>query len=115
GRGYSGRYLSDGHIVFASDRTGVTDLWLSDASGRSQRQVTAEGSTYAPVGGPGGEDLFFASNRSGRHEIWQVNPDGSNMRQITKTTGGFPLIVSPDGNWVYYVATGTLRLRRVDI
>jgi DNA-binding winged helix-turn-helix (wHTH) protein/Tol biopolymer transport system component len=115
GRGYSARYLSDGRMVYTSDRTGVTNVWLSDAVGQSQRQITTEGSTYAPIGGPGGEHLYLASNRSGRYEVWQVTPDGSNMRQVTKTQGGFPLIVSPDGNWLYYLSAATLRLRRVDI
>ncbi|HSI88381.1 MAG TPA: winged helix-turn-helix domain-containing protein [Pyrinomonadaceae bacterium] len=115
GRGYSARYTGDGRAVFTSDRTGVTNVWLSDAAGGSVRQVTAEGSTYAPIGSSGGEHLFLASNRSGRYEVWQVNLDGSNMRQITRTEGGFPLIASPDGNWVYYISAATLRLRRVDI
>ncbi len=115
GRGFTARYTSDGRLIFVSDRTGRVNLWSAGADGNAPRQITTDGSTFAPAARRSWEKLYFASNRSGRFEIWETNADGTNARQITDGDGGFPLAVSPDGNWLYYLAAGDLRLMRVDI
>ncbi|HEY7212298.1 MAG TPA: protein kinase [Bryobacteraceae bacterium] len=100
----SGRYfdlcwLSDGRILYASDATGSADLWVMNADGSGQRQITSgTGRNYAPSGSPGADALAFHSNRSGNWQVWRVNLDGSRSQQLSNSAG--------DGNWPQFTADG---------
>ncbi len=100
----SGRYfdlswLSDGRILYASDATGSADLWVMNADGAGQRQITSGiGRSYAPSGSPGADALAFHSNRSGNWQIWRVNLDGSRSQQLSSSAG--------DGNWPQFTPDG---------
>lgn len=96
-------FTSEGKIVISSSMSGTDEIWIMNADGSSQRQLTnntADDST--PVAAPDGSVIFFSSNRSGAAHVWRMNEDGSDQTQITQIEGGFPLHVSPDGQWVYY-------------
>ena len=77
-------------IVFQSNRTGQYEIWIMDADGSNQTQLTftpnGEWSIY-PVWSPDGNQILFSSSRdnSGYWDLFTMNSDGSNVVNITNT------------------------------
>jgi len=90
-------------IVFTSNVSGSTDIWIMEADGTNKKQLTFD--TFIerdPSVSPDGRYLVFASNQTGAFNIWRIDLDGNNPKQLTN--GGdeqFPSC-SPDGRWVIY-------------
>jgi TolB protein len=79
------------------------DLWVMNADGSNQRQVTrAAGASFAPFFHPDGRRIIFASNHknpeSRNFDLFLVNLDGGGLEQVTTSTefDAFPMF-SPDG------------------
>jgi Tol biopolymer transport system component/DNA-binding winged helix-turn-helix (wHTH) protein len=107
-------FAPDGKIVYATDTAGNEDIWIMDADGSHQRQLTTDKSLdFAPLVSPANSYIFYTSNRSGESQIWRINADGSNQIQITRKEGGYPRFVSPDGRWLYYQSALENKLRKV--
>lgn len=84
-------------------RPGRMELWIMNADGSDQRQITAlGGANFAPFFTPDGRRIIFSSNhptpRSSNFDLYLVDLDGSNLEQVTfgTTFDGFPQF-SPDG------------------
>jgi Tol biopolymer transport system component len=84
-------------IAFASDRTGIMQIWLMNADGSQQRQITSEkDGACQPTWSPDGMRLAFISPCPGKQEtyrgasIYLINVDG---------TGLMPLPASPEGDY----------------
>jgi Tol biopolymer transport system component len=85
-------------------RPGRLEIWVMDADGSNQRQVTELGvASFAPFFHPSGSKIIFSSNYgdpAGREfELYLVNLDGSSLERVTHSAGfdGFPMF-SPDGS-----------------
>ena len=107
GRYFDLAWMPDGRILYASDATGSADLWLMNADGSGQHQITSgTGRSYAPVPSPKGKVIAFHSNRSGNWHIWRIDVDGSNARQLTGSLrdGNWPQF-TPDGNFIVFHQT----------
>jgi serine/threonine protein kinase len=94
-----------GQIAYASDVTGLPQIWLMNADGTAQRQITdmQEGACQ-PVWSPDGERLAFISPCGGNQEIYPgagifiINADGSETTPLPSAPGGdFDPDWSPDG------------------
>ena len=79
------------------------ELWVMNADGSDQRQITnLGGANFGPSWTPEGRRIVFSSNyknpRSRNFELYLVNLDGSGLEQIThhEEFDGFPMF-SPDG------------------
>jgi Tol biopolymer transport system component len=90
--------LADGLI-----RPSKLEIWVMDADGGNQRQITDLGvAAFGPFFHPSGDKIIFSSNHgdpAGREfELFMVDLDGSNLEQITYSGGfdGFPMF-APDG------------------
>ena len=96
--------LPDGKIIYTSARGGSTDLWMINADGSDQRQITATaGENTRPNVSPDGRSVFFDSGRTGTTHIWQIDADGGDPRQLTDGDGFQTRpMASPDGKWVYF-------------
>ena len=97
------RLLSQGLL-----RPGELEIYIMDADGSSQRQLTQlGGANFAPYWHPSGEKIVFSSNHhdpDGRDfEIYMINLDGSGLTRITYSEGfdGFP-VFSPDGQHLVF-------------
>ncbi len=84
-------------------RPSLMEIWVMDADGSNQRQVTKLGcASFAPFFHPSGEKIIFSSNhpapRGREFDLWLVNVDGTGLEQVTFTPefDGFPMW-SPDG------------------
>ncbi len=88
----------DGRIIYYSETGDTGDLWIMDADGGNQRQLTfdAPKEDGARVS-PDGRSIVYGVASQG---IWKIDLDGGNRKQLT-TRGMFPEY-SPDGNWVFY-------------
>ncbi len=86
------------------------DIWVMDADGSHQRQVTnLGGASFAPYFHPDGKRVIFASNyknpRSRNFDLYLVNSDGSGLEQITTNPefDAFPMF-SPDGKQLVWAS-----------
>jgi Tol biopolymer transport system component len=95
-------WTPDGKIVYRSLASGTADLWLMNADGSNQRQLTHEGYNSAPIVSSDGQNIFFMSYQSGMNNVWRMDINGGNKKQLTRSGGSFPFL-SPDGRWVFYL------------
>ncbi len=104
-------------IAFASDRTGVMQIWLMDSTGNEQRQLTnMPAGACQPSWSPDGENVAFISPCEGKslyHEkamIYIVNVDGTNLQPLPVTQlGDFDPAWSPDGQRIAFTSLRTGR------
>ena len=86
------------------------ELWVMNADGSNQRQITnLGGANFGPSWTPDGRRIVFSSNhktpRSRNFELYLVNLDGSGLEQITmhEEFDGFPMF-SPDGRRIVWAS-----------
>ncbi|MGB7922289.1 MAG: protein kinase [Pyrinomonadaceae bacterium] len=95
-------WTPDGRIVYTSNASGNPDLWVMDADGTNQKQLTADSSSNTfPAVSPDGRYVVFISERTGIPALWRMNIDGSNLKQLGDTKSYAPQI-SPDSRWIVY-------------
>jgi imidazolonepropionase-like amidohydrolase/Tol biopolymer transport system component len=108
------RFSPDGKwIAFASDRDGLTNIWLMKPDGSGARQLSREKRWYvnSPTWSPDSQYVYarrhFVKERSGgAGEVWMYHAGGGEGLQVTEKNGwqkdaGEPAI-SPDGRYLYY-------------
>ena len=94
----------DGKVLYASDASGIADIYEIDPATGEQRQLTSDGGrNYAPVVSPDNRYLVFHSNRAGVFQIWRSDRDGSSPKQLTfaGAESTWPTF-TPDGKWIVY-------------
>ena len=112
-------WIPDGRIVYVTQAGDKSELWVMNADGSDNKQLTSDGySKEKPAVSPDGRFIFFTSIRSGIPNVWRMNSDGSNAKQIT--TGDFASFgatCAPDGQWITFVSyrTGSLHLWKVGV
>ncbi len=84
-----------GQIAFASERSGIPQIWLVDIDGANLTQVTnRQDGACQPAWSPDGSQLVFVSpcsKNQDRYEnaaLYLINADGSAERQLTEGIGG---------------------------
>ena len=108
GRYFDLSWAPDGRIVYASDATGFADIWMMDADGSNQHQLTKEkGRSYSPAVSPLGGLIAFHSNRDGNWNIWTMDLGSGTLNELTRGTrdSNWPKF-TPDGKFVIYHHTG---------
>lgn len=95
-------------ICFRSDRSGEEQLWVSDAEGNNQTQIT-KGALYPSVGhwSPDGRWIAFNNARTSEMFLAALADDGSWTVRATGIVGVHP-IFSPDGQWIYAGTTKSI-------
>jgi Tol biopolymer transport system component len=115
----SPQFSPDGRrIVFASDRSGSTEIWMCDSDGSNVVQMTSLNKALAgtPRWSPDGQQIAFDLFEDRRGHIYVISTAGGRPRPIT--TGDFDDIVpswSRNGKWIYFASnrTGVYQVWRV--
>jgi serine/threonine protein kinase/Tol biopolymer transport system component len=107
---YGGTWTPDGRIVYSSDASGLRDLWIMDADGGNQKQLTSDaGTNFGPVVSPDGKYIVFVSDRkNSKPTIWRMEIDGSNPKQLTDGNYDRNPTFSPDGQAIIYTSMGVM-------
>lgn len=103
-------------IVFASNRTGLHELWTMSADGSAQSMIVTalSGEKFVPQYSPDGATIVFAyaDPMVGHPEVWTVSASGQSPRKLTTTptTDAGPTWsvlphFSPDGTRIVYAST----------
>src|SRR5262245_47020268 len=98
-------------IVYASTRSGSSQIWIMNADGSGQNQVTSGlGAEFpdanAPKWSPDGSKIaFWAGFETKRGEIWTMRADGADARRLTDQPGAISSdnpTWSPDGSKILF-------------
>jgi serine/threonine protein kinase/Tol biopolymer transport system component len=110
------RWTPANKLVFDSNASGQRNIWIMDADGGNQRQLTTE-SACCPSVSPDGSYIAFQSNHLGNFHIFRMDASGGNLKQLTNGSGEYGANFSPDGKWVLHAsrAAGKITLWRVSV
>ncbi len=107
----SAQYSPDGtRIVFRSDRTGVDEIWVSDASGENAVRITSFNGplTGTPRWSPDGQFIAFDSRPNGNPDIYVVSANGGPPRRVTSSSSEDVVPSwSRNGRWLYFASNRT--------
>ena len=102
-------WTPDNRIVYTSLASGNRDLWIMNADGTSQKQLTSDPKPDdSPKVSTDGRYIVFNSERGALPSVWRMDIDGSNLKQITNQEDYF-LDITPDGNSVIFTSWRTTR------
>ena len=105
-----------GQLVYSSTSSGNTDIWIMQADGTEQRQLTVNaGVNGSPAATFDNRYIVFVSNRTGSFQIWRMNMDGLNQTQLTYGSGKNYPTITRDGKWVLYNSTDNWHLWKVSV
>jgi serine/threonine protein kinase/Tol biopolymer transport system component len=93
-------WTPDGRLTYHSLAGGGDDIWIMNADGTGQRQLTDGKGTYIhPQVSPDGRYVLYnATDMDENPGIWRINLDGSNAKLLLRDGALFS--VSPDSRWV---------------
>ena len=103
------QFSPDGQkIVFSSDRSGSSEIWVCNSDGSEPMQLTSFGkrATASPRWSPDSRWVCFDSNVEGQFEVYVVDANGRRSRRLTSNPA---LDAAPswswDGKWIYFAST----------
>ncbi len=102
----SQQYSPDGSkIVFASDRSGVWEIWMCDSEGKNPVQLTSFKRSFcgSPRWSPDGRQIVFDSRAEGSVDLYVISADGGPPRRLTTESSEDNVPSwSRDGQWIYF-------------
>ena len=110
-------WTPDNRIVYVSDQTGDTEVWIMDADGRNGKPLTSDRVFKAvPVVSPDGRFIVYTSSAAGG-QIVRIGIDGANPTVLNNLPGADNPDISLDSRWVIFSAfiDGVSRVLRVSI
>ena len=93
-------------VLFVSNRSGNSDLWIRPVEGGKARQVTTYGGNdWHPRWSPKGDEVLFSSDRSGNPDIWILSlKDGAARRLTRHAAADDRASWSPDGKRIAFTS-----------
>jgi Tol biopolymer transport system component len=109
-------------LAFVSDRTGSPQIWVMDATGGNQIQVTQTGANASPSWSTDNRFLYYIGERSGDTSIYRLDVTSGREERIVSDasivtarplpTGELARLRMEDGRYTLYV--GERRLYQLD-
>jgi Tol biopolymer transport system component len=97
------RYSPDGaKIAFASERSGVREIWVCDAHGEKPVQLTFMGRATNPYWSHNSQELAFGGEMEGYTQVFRVSAQGGQPRRIRSLANDMHASWSHDGKWIYF-------------
>lgn len=108
------------HIVFESNRSGWSEIWMANADGTALHQLTSNNGpvTGSPVWSPDGRSIAFDSRKEGYPYIYIMPAAAGPVRRLTSTPADNVLPSwSADGSAIYYCSrtTGRFEIWRIPV
>ena len=99
-------WLRDGKIIYGSTASGKEDVWLMNADGSNQKQVTtAAGANFEPSVSADGRTMVYVSQApDAAPHVWKMNLESGECAQLTNGVSELRPDISPDGRWVVYMS-----------
>ncbi len=90
-------------MVFASDRSGVQQIYIKDLVTQSEERVTFDFKECASPVWSALNKIAFVAISEGIHDIYTMNPDGSGLKRLTEGSGNNEEPCwSPDGRYIVF-------------
>lgn len=103
---HSPQFSPDGKkVVFVSKRTGVDEIWITDAACQKTRQLTnfRTGAVGSPQWSPDGEEIVFDFFKDNQADLYKIDLIGGQLTRLTEDPGSEYLPSwSPDSQWIYF-------------
>ena len=98
------RFSPDGSkVLFVSRRTKNKDVWVMNADGGLQTQLTSDPKDDENARwSPDGKHIVFASDRTGNFDLYVMNADGTQVRQLTSSPAHERQPCWSAGNYIYF-------------
>lgn len=104
--------VSNGKMVFQSDRDGNYNLWIMNANTSELKNLTnippsaiTSRTNVDPIPSPDGKAVAFVSNRDGNSEIYIVDVVTGVQKDLTKNKANdYSPTWSPDGKYIAFVS-----------
>jgi Tol biopolymer transport system component len=96
-------YSPDGaRIAFQSVRSGTPEVWVCEADGTNEFQLTDAGG-WDPAWSPSGDKIAFRSDQQGNADLFVVGANGAGLSRLTENSAhdGEPRW-SIDGKWIFF-------------
>ena len=88
-------------ITYESSLGGKSHVWVMNADGSGQMELTSGTQDVDPAWSPDGTQIAFARPSSNGWNLFVMNPDGSGLRRVSDVSGNDPAW-SPDGRRLAY-------------
>jgi serine/threonine protein kinase len=89
-------WTPDGRVVYDSLASGALNIWIMNADGTGQKQLTVDaGGHFRAKVTPDGRYIVFVSIRNDQANIWRMDLDGSNPKQLTNGNSVWDPAVTP--------------------
>jgi Tol biopolymer transport system component len=102
-------------VAFYSNRSGAVNLWICDANGMNQRELTDSDVSIAVSQTSDEPPIQFSPNSKkiaylNSGNIWTTDLNGENSQSMTQKGGAAAFAWSPDGARIAYLRFGSLRV-----
>jgi Tol biopolymer transport system component/DNA-binding winged helix-turn-helix (wHTH) protein len=99
-------WLRDGKIIYGSTASGKEDVWLMNADGSNQKQLTTTaGANFEPTVSDDGRAVVYVSKAAdAAQRLWKMNLDNGDCAPLTDGVSDLRPDISPDGRWVVYMS-----------
>ena len=99
-------WLLDGRIIYGSTASGKEDIWLMNADGSNQKQLTTTaGANFEPTVSADGRTMVYVSKAAdAAPHLWKMNLENGERAQLTNGVSELRPDISPDGRWVVYMS-----------
>ena len=99
------QWLRDGRIIYGSTASGKEDIWLMNADGSNQKQLTTTaGANFEPTVSADGSTMVYVSKAAdAAPHLWKMNLETGECAQLSNGVSELRPDISPDGRWVVYM------------